>query len=82
MSKYKICKFTNGIGEEWYQIQKRGLLFWYYVWAYKGGAPEFSPRKVIMKFYTIEQAQGYIKEHIQYEQQGKIKKVECFDYDV
>jgi hypothetical protein len=80
MSKYKICKFVNGNGEEWYQVQKKGWLFWYYVWAYKGGVPEFSPCKIILRFYTIEQAQQYIKEHIEYAQRDQVKKVECFDY--
>ena len=80
MTKYKICKFVNGNGEEWYQILKKGWIFWYYMWAYKGGAPEFSPPKVIMQFYTIEQAQQYIKRDIEDCQKNTIKKVECFDY--
>ena len=79
-SKYRICKFINGNGEEWYQIRKKCLFFWYYLWAYKGGFPQFSPRKIILKFYTIEQAQQYIKEHIEYIQKDQIKKVDCFDY--
>ena len=80
-SKYRICKFINGNGEEWYQIRKKCLFFWYYLWAYKGGFPQFSPRKIILKFYTIEQAQQYIKEHIANGKQYHIKKVECFDYE-
>jgi len=79
--RYKICKFVNGNGEEWYQVMKRGWLYWYYMYGYKGGAPEFSPCKVVSTFFTIEQAQDYIKQDIQYSQKNKIKKVECFDYD-
>lgn len=80
MAKYKICKFVNGNEEEWYQVMKRGWLYWYYMYGYKGGAPEFSPCKVVSTFFTIEQAQDYIKQDIAYSQQNKIKKVECFDY--
>jgi hypothetical protein len=81
MAKYKICKFVNGNEEEWYQVMKRGWLYWYYMYGYKGGAPEFSPCKVVSTFFTIEQAQDYIKQDISYSQKNKIKKVECFDYD-
>jgi hypothetical protein len=80
MAKYKICKFVNGNEEEWYQVMKRGWLYWYYMYGYKGGAPEFSPCKVVSTFFTIEQAQDYIKQDISYSQKNKIKKVECFDY--
>lgn len=80
MAKYKICKFVNGNEEEWYQVMKRGWLYWYYMYGYKGGAPEFSPCKVVSTFFTIEQAQDYVKQDIAYSQQNKIKKVECFDY--
>jgi hypothetical protein len=80
MSDYKICKFVNGNEEEWYQVMKRGWLYWYYMYGYKGGAPEFSPCKVVSTFFTIEQAQDYIKQDISYSQKNKIKKVECFDY--
>jgi hypothetical protein len=81
MAKYKICKFVNGNEEEWYQVMKRGWLYWYYMYGYKGGAPEFSPCKVVSTFFTIEQAQDYIKQDISYSQKNKIKKVECSDYD-
>jgi hypothetical protein len=82
MTKYKICKFVNGNGEEWYQILKKGYLFWYYMYGYKGGAPEFGPCKVISTFFTIEQAQKHINDDIEYTKRGQIKKVECFDYGV
>lgn len=81
MSDYKICKFIDGNGSEWYQVMKRGWLYWYYMYGYKGGAPEFSPCKVVSTFFTIEQAQDYIKQDIAYSQKNKIKKVECSDYD-
>jgi len=81
MSKYKICKFVDGNGHEWYQIQKRYWFFWDYLCGYKGGAPEFSPRRIPLKFYSMEEVDKCIKlEEIQ-NNQLQIKKVECFDYD-
>lgn len=80
MSKYKICKFVDGNGHEWYQILKKGWLFWSYMWAYRDGAPEFSPPKTILKFYTIEKAKEYIQDVEVVNRTSQIKKVECFDY--
>jgi hypothetical protein len=81
MIKYKICKFVNGNGEEWYQIKKKGWIFWSYVSSYKGGAPEFSPLRTIEKFYSMEQVQKFIKDDIECSKRDIIKKVECFDYE-
>lgn len=70
----------NGNGSEWYQIQKKYWLFWDYLYGYEGGAPEFSPRRVPLKFYDMEEVDKCIKlEEIQ-DKQLQIKKVECFDY--
>jgi hypothetical protein len=79
MSKYKICKFSNGNNEEWYQIRKKGLLFWYWVsdYEYVGSGMLRS----VNKFFTIEQAKEYIDNDIRYLKRGQIKKMECFDYD-
>ena len=76
MTKYKICKFVNGAGEEWYQILKKGWIFWYYMSSYTG----VGPLRTIDKFSNIEQAQKHIEEDIKYIKRCQIKKVETFDY--
>lgn len=80
MNKYKICKFVNGNGYEWYQVMKKGWFFWHYISAYKGGAPEFSPRKIPIIFDTIEHAKKHIQDEEVVNRTSQIKKVECFDY--
>lgn len=76
MTKYKICKFVNGNEEEWYQILKKGWLFWSYMSSYTG----VGSLRTIDKFSNIEQAKKYIQDDIAYDKRGQIKKVECFDY--
>jgi hypothetical protein len=80
MSKYKICKFVNGNNEEWYQIRKKGLLFWSWISSYEYAGAGLTTR-YINKFFTIEQAKEYIKRDIEYTKKGQIKTVECFDYE-
>jgi hypothetical protein len=76
MNKYKICKFVNDNDEEWYQILKKGWLFWSYMSSYTG----VGPLRTIDKFSNIEQAQKHINDDIKYDKRKIIKKVECFDY--
>jgi hypothetical protein len=76
MSKYKICKFVNKNNEEWYQVLKRGWVFWHYMSSYARGGP----LRNIDRLSSIEQAQKHIKEDIEYKKRGITKKVECFDY--
>ncbi|NBQ18038.1 hypothetical protein EBU24_07020 [bacterium] len=76
MIKYKICKFVDGNGEEWYQIKKARWLFWYYMSSYTG----IGSIRTVDKFFTLEQAQKYIKDDIEYTKRRIIKKVECIDY--
>jgi hypothetical protein len=79
MNRYKICKFVNGNNEEWYQIRKKGLLFWYYI-----SDCELLGSGIlhtVKKFFTIEQAKKYINSDISYLKRGQIKKVGCFDYE-
>jgi hypothetical protein len=80
MTKYRICKFVNGNGEEWYQVKKRVLLFWYWAFAYEYFGAGGMIRNT-HKFFTIEQAQKYIEDDIRYIRRGQVKKAECFDYE-
>jgi hypothetical protein len=80
MNKYKICKLVNNAGEEWYQIHKKGLFFWYWVCSYEYFGARLTI-STIKKFLTIEQAKEYIKNDIEYIKKGQIKKVECLDYE-
>jgi len=81
MTKYKICKFLNGNGEEWYQIQKKGWLFWSYLCTYEWfGNVEVPPLSKILKFKSIEKAQEHIEMIKKIKKNWQIKKVKCFDY--
>jgi hypothetical protein len=78
MNRYKICKFVDGNNEEWYQVRKRGLLFWY--WSSDCELLGSGILRTVKKFFTIEQAKEYINNDIKYLKRGQIKKVDCFDY--
>jgi hypothetical protein len=81
MTKYKICKFVNGNGEEWYQIQKKGWFFWSYLSSYKYIGPlDFPPLKTILSFETMEKASEHIEMIKKIKKSWQIKKVECIDY--
>lgn len=80
MSKYKICKFIDGNGHEWYQILKKGWLFYSYLSYYEYNAYGFPPLRTILKFYTIEEAKKHIQDAEVVNRTSQIKKVECFDY--
>lgn len=85
--KYKICKFVNGNGEEWYQIQKKGWLFWYYLSSYISIGPiDFPPSDTILKFDSFDEAKEHMKKTQEIDEyvrkRDNIKKVECFDYEV
>ncbi len=81
MSRYKICKFINGNNKEWYQIQKRGWLFWSYLSSYQYVGPfDFPPLKTVLKFDSIEKAKSHIEMIEIIKKSNIIKKVECFDY--
>jgi len=81
MSNYKICKFVDGNGSEWYQIKKKGWLFWSYLSGYEFSPYDYPPLRRIFKFESVEKASEYIKNDIEYMKAGQIKKVNCFDYD-
>ena len=85
MTKYKICKFVNGNGREWYQIRKKGYFLWHYISSYKYIGPlDFPPLKTILQFDSFDEAEKYVKmtkETDEYVRKNRIaKKVECFDY--
>ena len=76
--KYKICKFQNGNGKEWYQIKIKWLFFWYnyekityanYDCAFWGGD----------RFSSKEDAQQIIDELIMENKSRKIKLLECVE---
>jgi len=86
MSRYKICRFVNGNGKEWYQIQKKGWLFWSYLSEYEWfGSPEVPPIKRTLKFESVDKTKKYInmlQDTERYVKNNKMtKKVECFYYD-
>ena len=83
MTKYKICKFINGNGKEWYQIKRKGWIFWHYLseYQYVGGPIDFPPLRTILKFTSVEKAKIHIEMISLIDKSNAIKKVECFDYD-
>jgi len=82
MTKYKICKFVNGNNKEWYQIQKKGWLFWSYLCTYEWFRDvEVPPLRKILTFESIEKASEHIEMIKNIKRSNTIKKVECIDYD-
>lgn len=77
--KYKICKYKNGLGEEWFQIKIKFLgIFWYnyeqstyanYDYSYWEFAGDRFPSK--------ESAQQKIQELIDLDRQSKIQLINC-----
>lgn len=80
MAKYKICKFVNGNGKEWYQILRKGWIFWSYISSYEYFGIEVPPLRTILRFDNIEKAKHHISMIEQIKNSRIIKKVECFDY--
>jgi hypothetical protein len=81
MSKYKICKFVNGNGKEWYQVKKKGWIFWSYLSSYEWfGHPEIPPIRIVIKFTSFDKAKKHIEMIKHINNNAVIKKVECIDY--
>ena len=59
--KYKICKLVGWSGSEWYQVKKKGWLFWN--WVGKCEGPIELPVFVELKFSTFEDAANWIEQH-------------------
>jgi hypothetical protein len=78
MSKYKICKFVDGNGKEWYQVKKK--VFWIF-WQLLGEVKIFpSGRIVPRKIEKFAEVKKHIEEDKWFDRSQKIKKIECFDY--
>jgi hypothetical protein len=75
MTRYKICKFVDGNGSEWYQIKKKGWFFWHYVSAY----PQLSRKKYPIRFYNMKEVNQHIKFDSAIQKGFQIKKVECWE---
>ena len=76
--KYKICKYKNDLGEEWYQIKIKWLIFWYNYEDitfsnYDCGFWEF----VGDRFETKESAQEKINLLIKNKKRSKIQLISC-----
>jgi hypothetical protein len=80
--KYKICKFQDGNGKEWYQVKRKvWWLFWR--WArYPAGPPPIL-LTLIHRFDTFELAQKWADKDKQWIQSHKncqkIKLIECVE---
>lgn len=79
--KYKICKLQDGNDKEWYQVKKKGWLFWR--WAREAKGPLEFPVYIIHRFPTFKQAKRWVEEdkewvvgHINCQ---KIRVVECVE---
>lgn len=83
--KYKIFKFTDGNGREWYQVKKKAIVFWYWIHRFYGtkwGSRTLKPNSYsIRAFATLEVAQKWVEEDIemcQYlKKSEKIKIMKC-----
>lgn len=76
--KYKICKYKNDFGEEWYQIKIKWWIFWY-----NYEVPNFYHNYFAFwefvgdRFQTKESAQEIIDKLIENDKRSKIKLVCC-----
>jgi len=77
MTKYKICKFVDGNGKEWYQVKKKIFLIF---WEWLGETVLFPSGCCIIphKIEEITEAKKLIKEDKWRDKSNQIKKVECW----
>lgn len=77
--KYKICKLQDSNGKEWYQIKKKGWLFWRWIYAAAGPLGHYEP----LDFFSFDQAINWIKQSKEvtqyYENCRNIKVLECVE---
>ena len=80
MSNYKICKFVDGNGKEWYQVKKK---IFFIFWQWLGETALFPGGCCIIphKIEEITEAKKLIKEDKWRDRSWQIKKLECFDYE-
>ena len=78
--KYKICKFQDANGKEWYQIKIKWLFFWY---NYEKPTYANHDLGIFMllgdRFSSKEDAQQRIDELITEDKSRKIKLLECVE---
>ena len=74
--KYKICKFQDANGKEWYQIQQKGWFKWSWVLTRIGFVGE---KSVPIRCYSFEQAKKYIDDQEEYLRSLKTKMLECVE---
>jgi len=77
MTKYKICKFVDGNGKEWYQVKKK-IFFIFWEWL---GEKVLFPSGVCIiphKIEEITKAEKLIEEDKWRDRSWQIKKVECW----
>lgn len=78
--KYKICKFQDGNGKEWYQIQIQGWLFNYYHGdSNYGNYDDWIWNREPNRYSTKYLAQEAIKALIVEENSNKIKLIDCVE---
>ena len=76
--KYKICKFQDANGLEWYQIKVKWWIFWY-----NYETPDYGNYDCAFwelagdRFISKEYAQKKIDQLIQQENSQKIRLLEC-----
>lgn len=78
--KYKICKFQDANGNEWYQIKVKWWIFWYnYETSNYGNCDCAFWEFVGDRFSSNEDAQQRIDELITEDKSRKIKLLECVE---
>ena len=76
MTKFRICKFVDGTGKEWYQIQQKGWIFWNNIYSYDC----LGSTKELYKVDSIDEAKSSIKKLQKKINSDVVKKVECLYY--
>jgi hypothetical protein len=76
MTKFRICKFVDGNGKEWYQIQQKGWIFWYNIYSYDWLGATGWPHKLD----SIDEAKSCIEKMQKKINSDVVKKIECLSY--
>lgn len=76
--KYKICKYKNDLGEEWFQIKIKWWVFWYNYEKPRYGNHDFSFWEFVGdRFETKESAQEKVNDLIMSDKRSKIELIGC-----
>jgi len=76
MTKFRICKFVDGNGKEWYQIQQKGWIFWYNIYSYDWLGATGWPHKLD----SVDEAKSCIEKMQKKINSDVVKKIECLSY--